>query len=108
MPNTTRKKDRKVRTKDNTRSQPVVGGIFDELRDLTRAYMHRNGLTQVTMAEALGVEQQTLSCWLRRVTLFKGPTLDKLIELLRADGLMPKAFTTSKGKAAIGKAKAAE
>lgn len=108
MPIKTNKRTAILRNRNNTRSQPVVGGIFDELRDLTRAYMHRNGLTQVTMAEALGVEQQTLSCWLRRVTLFKGPTLDKLIELLRADGLMPKAFTTSKGKAAIGKAKAAE
>jgi DNA-binding XRE family transcriptional regulator len=71
--------------------------IYDELRHLTKVYMQRHGLTQPTMAAALGVTHRTLCYWCfeQSPKVLRESTINKLVDLLRADGLMIKTISTA-------------
>lgn len=69
--------------------------IYDELRHLTGVYMARRSLAQWEMAQRIGVAPRTLTYFLCDKKVLREPTINRLVDLLRKDGLMLKTISTA-------------
>lgn len=82
--------------------------LIEELRIATLLYMVRHGLTQQQMAKRLRVTQPCIRAWCfedRNVP--SADLLERLVSLLRQDGIMAKAVTVNllgEARAAVGNA----
>lgn len=71
--------------------------VLNEMRHLTKLYMARHGMSQQAMGKLLKTTQTAVWSWAfsPKPSVLSEETLDRLVKVLRKDGLMVGTISTS-------------
>jgi len=67
--------------------------IYSELRRLTRKYMRAKDTGTAQMAKKLKISHRAMNDWLGAVSVIRQDTLNRLVSILRSEGLMNPRLT---------------